>query len=133
MATRTPRVRFFLEKRKDKTTGQLIKKNLPIRFSLSYGSRFMSFTGHRIDTSQWDKGRVKSSHTHASQINKSLSDLKKELEDICYQAWDKNIKITNRYISSNLSKNQESDKGFFEHLDQFHSTRREKVATRNCY
>lgn len=119
MATRTPRVKFFLEKRNDKATGKLIIKNVPIRFSLSYGGRYMSFTGHRIDSGLWDKGRVKSSHSHASQINKALSDLKKELEDLCYQAWDKNINITNRYISTNLKKNQESDKGFFEHMDQF--------------
>jgi integrase len=119
MATRTPRVKFYLEKRIDKKSGELIDKNVPIRFSLSYGNRYMSFTGHRIDKNLWDKGRVKPSHSHASQINKSLSDLKKELEDICYQAWDKNITITNRYISSNLKKNQESDKGFFEHMDTF--------------
>ena len=83
MATRTPRVRFYLEKRKNKKTGELIIKDVPIRFSLSYGGRYMSFTGHRIDSNLWDKGRVKSSHSHASQINKALSDFKKELEDLC--------------------------------------------------
>jgi integrase len=119
MATRTPRVKFYLEKRKDKMTDKIIAKNVPIRFSLSYGSRFMSFTGHRIDSDQWSKGRVKSSHTHASQINKALLDLKKELEDLCYNAWDKNIKLTNRYISSNIRKNKQSEKGFFDHLEKF--------------
>ena len=119
MASRTPRVKFFLEKRKDKATGELINKDVPIRFSLSYGSRYMSFTGHRVDVNKWDNGKVKASHTNASRINKSLSDLKKELEDLCYQAWDKNININTRYISSNLKKNKQSDKGFFDHMDQF--------------
>ncbi|MCX6285258.1 MAG: hypothetical protein NTW31_13605, partial [Bacteroidetes bacterium] len=79
----------------------------------------MSFTGQRIDENKWDNGKVKSSHSNASRINKSLSDFKKELEDLCYDAWDKNINITTRYLSSNLKKNKQSDKGFFDHMDQF--------------
>jgi integrase len=118
---RTPRVKFFLEKRKDSKTGKVITTNVPARFSLSYGGRYMSSTGIRIDEKNWDekKGRVKPSHTHAGQYNKILSDLKKELEDLCLDAWVKNIRITTDYISSNLKKNQHSENGLMDWLDEY--------------
>jgi integrase len=126
--SRIPRVKFYLEKRKDKKTGSLIEKNVPVIFSLSYGSRFLSFTGVRIDEKLWDKEkqRVKASHTRAANINKQLSDLKNELEDICYKAWDKKINLSPGYISSKMTKNQRSKKGFFGHFDEFIEAGRKK-------
>lgn len=126
--TRTPRVNFYLEKRKDKKTGLIIEKDVPVIFSLSYGNRFKSFTGVRIDTKLWDaeKKRVKPSHSHAAQINKQLSDLKTELENICYKAWDLNLTLSPGYISSHLTKNQRSKKGFFGHFDEFIELGRKK-------
>lgn len=117
----TPRVKFFLEKRKDSKTGNVIETDVPVRFSLSYGGRYMSSTGIRLDAKNWDegKGRVKSSHNHATQYNKILSDLKKELEDLCLDAWVKGIRITTDYISSNLKKNQRSANGMLDWFDEY--------------
>ena len=119
--SRTPRVKFYLENRKDKKTGELIENDVPIVFSLSYGNRFKSSTGYRTDTKYWDsvKMKLKANHQHAAQINKQLSDLKKELEDICYDAWNNKITLSPAYISSKMSKNQHSAKGFFDHFDEF--------------
>lgn len=87
---RHPRVNFYTEKRKDKKTGELKTKDIPICFSLSAGFRFKSTTGILIDENIWDaeKQRVTASHSHATRLNKQLSDLKKELEDLCYN-WKK--------------------------------------------
>jgi integrase len=119
--SRIPRVKFYLEKRIDKTTKKLIETDVPIVFSLSYGSRFKSSTGYRTDSKLWDQGKMKlkASHTHAAQINRQLLDLKKELEDICYNAWSDKKTLSPAYISSKMSKNQHSKKGFFAHFDEF--------------
>lgn len=123
-----PRVKFYLEQRKDKKTGDAITEGVPILFSLSYGRRFKSSTGLSLDSNQWDpvKKRVKSSHTHAARMNKRLSDLKKELEDICWEAWDKDIRLTNEYISGKLKKNQQSKKGFFEIFEEYITLHKDK-------
>lgn len=96
-STRTPRVDLI---------------NVPIRFSVSYGSLYMSSTGLRIDKNKWDVETqlVKSLQTHSVIINKQLRDLRTELERICYNAWDKNVTITPEYISSRLLKHQKSVK-----------------------
>jgi len=119
--SRTPRVKFFPEKRRDKKTGELIEASVPIRFSLAAGITIKSTTGIVLDKKYWDteKHRVKSSHTHSAQINKQLTNLKQELNDLCYNAWDRNIRITSDYILSNLKKNQKSESGFFDRFDEF--------------
>jgi integrase len=119
--TRTPRVKFYLEKRIDKVTKNLITNNVPVLFSVSYGSRFKSSTGIRIDEKYWDKKkqRIKSSFSNATQINKMLDNLAQELKDICYDAWDRDILITGDYISSKLRKNQHSAKGLLNHFTEF--------------
>ncbi len=119
--SRTPRVKFFLEQRKDKKTKEIIETDVPIRFSVSAGFYCKSTTGITIDKKLWDpeKKRVIPSHTHASSINRQLSDLKRELEVLCYKAWEKDIRITSDYITSNLKKNQRSESGFFDRFDEF--------------
>ena len=115
------KVKFYVEKRKD-AQGEIRVKNVPIIFSVSYGHRYVSFTGIRIDDDLWDaeKQRVTSSHTHAARYNKTLSDLKKELEDICLGARNKAIRITNAYISANLTMNKlKSKSGFFDYYDEW--------------
>ncbi|HPS49251.1 MAG TPA: site-specific integrase [Bacteroidales bacterium] len=121
MTTRTPRVKFFPERRKDKSSGEVRKDNVPILFSLSYGvKRLKSTTGLTIHYDLWDhkNGLVVASHNHSTQINKVLSDLRKELEDVCYNA-PPGIKLNNAYISGKLSKNQRSTKGFFGFFDAY--------------
>ena len=52
-----PRVNFLLEKRKDKNTGNLIIKNVPILLDFNFeGKRFQHYTGERIDAKYWDNG-----------------------------------------------------------------------------
>jgi integrase len=126
--SRTPRVNFYLEKRKDKKTGKVIETNVPVIFSLSYGNRYKSSTGIRIDYHLWDeeKQRVKASHTRAAELNRILSQLRTELETICYDAWKDSIRLSPWYISSKLNKNQRSARGFFDHFDEFIAQGRKK-------
>ncbi|MCX6280692.1 MAG: tyrosine-type recombinase/integrase [Bacteroidetes bacterium] len=119
-AVRTPRVNFYLEHRKDKE-GKLITVDVPIIFSVSFGGRYKSFTGHRIDSDYWDadKQKIKAGYVHSARINKLLKDLKTELEIICYNAWEKNNLITSQYIAGKLGKNQQSVLTFFPCFDEY--------------
>ena len=50
------RVRFYLERRKDKQTGAVRVKDVPIVGHAHYSSRiFVFFSGERIDAKFWDK------------------------------------------------------------------------------
>jgi len=67
-----------------------------------------------------EKQREISLHAHAEKYNKTLSDLKKESEDICLDARYSGTRITNPYISSNLTMNKSKSKsGFFDYYVQF--------------
>jgi hypothetical protein len=48
---------FFLEKRIDKLSGELITQIVPIYLDFSFnGRRLQHFTGFRIDADKWDDG-----------------------------------------------------------------------------
>src|ERR1022692_2236969 len=69
------RVRFYLERRKDKQTGAVRVKDVPIVGHAHYSSRiFVFFTGERIDAQFWDKKeqRVKGGVAGRAQINDNL-------------------------------------------------------------
>ncbi len=119
-AVRTPRVKFYLERRKGKD-GEVITVDVPIIFSVSYGGRYKSFTGIRIDADLWNQQgqRIVASHTHATRLNKALSKLKSELEGVCYDAWDKGERLSPAYISGRLKKNQQSAGNFFQYFDEY--------------
>ena len=116
------KVNFYIEKRKDKKSDEIRKKNVPILFSVCFGGRYLSFTGLRIDANLWDteKHRVKPSHSNATRYNKILSDLKKDIEDICLDARQKGIRLNSGYISANMAMNKlKSKTGFFDYYDKF--------------
>ena len=116
------KVKFYIENRTNKKTKEIREKNIPILFSVCFGGRYLSTTGLRIDKNLWDipKHRVKPSHSNATRYNKYLSDLKKELEDICLDARQKGIRLNSGYISANLTMNKlKSKTGFFDIYDNF--------------
>ena len=65
-------IKFYLEKRKDKETGELLTENVTILLFYSFGGqRLQYYTGHRIDAAKWDAAnqKAKKGFTQASNIN----------------------------------------------------------------
>ncbi|TNE52805.1 MAG: hypothetical protein EP338_14300, partial [Bacteroidetes bacterium] len=98
-------VKFYLEKRKNTSTGELIVHNVPINLYFTFGKgRFQYYTGFRIDAQFWDKDkmRVKRNHPDASEINISLE----KLDIIVTEAYQKarllNIRLDKQYFKSQL-------------------------------
>jgi len=78
-------VKFYLEKRKDKETGKVITKNVPILLFYSFdGIRLQYFTGYRIDALKWDeeKMKVKRGVAEAFEVNKELDKLKAKVNAV---------------------------------------------------
>ena len=79
------KVKFYLESRKDPSTGDIIKKNVPILLFYSFeGNRLQYFTGLRIDESKWDyeSMRVEESQKEKTRYNKRLDRIKRWVEEI---------------------------------------------------
>lgn len=77
--------KFYLEKRKDKHTGQLIATNVPIFLYYSFGGQRLQFySGFRVDAVHWDEEgmKVRRNGEGAADINRELSKLKSKVEDI---------------------------------------------------
>ena len=77
--------KFYLEKRKDKQTGELINLNVPIFLFYSFGGkRLQYFTGYRVDALLWDEKamKVKRNSNDAADINRELGKLKSKVEEI---------------------------------------------------
>ena len=124
---------FYLEKRKDKITNELIIDNVPIILFFSYdGKRLQYFTGYRIDSSKWDdtKQEVKRNNFNkdnisATEINNHLEKIKSKVSDIYKEckALDQTLSI--QYIRDEL-KNRMSDNvkslSFFDVFDTFINT-----------
>ena len=86
----TYKTNFYLEKRKNKKTGIMESKNLPIRLSFIYsGNRLEFYTGYRIDEKNWDS-EIQNVTTNSSNsdgisssiINLRLSKIKSIIEDL---------------------------------------------------
>ncbi|NDV68938.1 site-specific integrase [Dysgonomonas sp. 25] len=116
-------INFRLEKRKDKETGELITKNIPIRMDFAYeGKRLTYFTGYRIDAEKWIEDiidpetglkvkiqRVKKNTTNQDGvqyniINKHLEELKLKTEEIYNKAKINHLDVTNEHLSKHLSQ-----------------------------
>jgi integrase len=86
-------IKFYLEKRIDKNSGQLITENVPIFLFFSFdGKRLQYFTGYRINTDQWniDTQRVKRNNINrkgesATDINFHLTDIEKTVTEVYNQ------------------------------------------------
>lgn len=77
--------KFYLEKRKDKRTGELITLHVPIFLFYSFkGKRLQYFTGYRVDAALWDEKnmKVKKNSIDAADINRELGKLKTKVEEI---------------------------------------------------
>ncbi|MFH0756345.1 MAG: site-specific integrase [Bacteroidota bacterium] len=83
-------VNFYIEKRNDKETGELIIDNVPIHLYFSFdGKRLQYFTGYRIDSNKWNiqEQKVKRNNFNkdgisATEINDHLEDIRKCAKDI---------------------------------------------------
>jgi integrase len=99
-------VKFYLEKRKDKLTGELITQNVPILLFYSFnGKRLQYYTGYRSDFRKWDEGgmKVKKNYPEASQINNELTKLAGKVIDIHGRAKALGEKITPNYFKDRLN------------------------------
>lgn len=77
--------KFYLEKRKDKQTGQALTHNVPIFLFYSFGGkRLQYYSGYRVDAELWDEAqmKVKRNCVDAADINRELGKLKTNVEDI---------------------------------------------------
>jgi integrase len=121
-------IKFYLEKRKDKATGGLITKNVPIVLFYSFnGERLQYFTGFRIDASKWDEENMKVSkgYAEASDINRELGKLKSKVEDIHDRAKALNEELSLEYFRERLKGTSAANKGkksFSECLEEYYTS-----------
>lgn len=99
-------VRFYLEKRKDKATGDVNRAKVPILLFYSFESkRLQYYTGERIDAAKWDETamRVKKNVAEASEINKELNRLVAKVEEIHTKASVLGERLSPEYFKDRLS------------------------------
>ena len=99
-------IKFYLEKRKDKTTGELITENVPILLFYSFGGqRLQYYTGHRIDAHKWDaeNHKAKKGFAESSNINDDLVSLKSKVIELSDTAKALKIPLTTQYFKDGLA------------------------------
>lgn len=99
-------VKFYLEKRKDKKSGQVISENVPILLFYSYGKgRLQYYTGLRVDAKKWDAigMKVKKNHSEAAEINQELNKLRAKVEELHKKAKVLGNRLTHEYFKEYLS------------------------------
>ena len=117
-------VKFYLEKRKDKETGKVITKNVPILLFYSFdGQRLQYFTGYRIDALKWDeeKMKVKRGVAEAFEVNKELDKLKTKVNDTHDKAKYLGEELTLEDLRDGLNGKQitADKKSFEEYLEEY--------------
>jgi len=124
------RVRFYLERRKDKQTGAVRVKGVPIVGHAHYSSRiFVFFTGERIDAKFWDKKeqRVKGGVAGRAQINDNLETQAEKIRKSYKEALTSGTPIDNdlfrNCLNEKLAIASTKKCGFFELWDQYLITR----------
>lgn len=99
-------VKFYLEKRKDKKTGELITKNVPIFLFFSFhGQRLQYYTNMRVDAEKWSEEtmKVKKNYSEAGEYNRELTRLKAKVEELYDKAKVLNETPTLDYFRDNLN------------------------------
>ena len=99
-------VKFYLEKRKDKKSGQLITTNVPIFLFFSFhGQRLQYYTNLRIDAQKWSEEtmKVKKNYSEAGDYNRELTRLKAKVEELYDRAKVLNETPTLEYFRDNLN------------------------------
>lgn len=112
---------YYLVNRRNKKTGEIPDKNVPIQYSFYFdGERLKNPVGERINRSQWDakKQRVKSGRDRV-QINERLESFKSRVEKIYRDAKILGISVTKKYILDKLKENESSKKSILEFFDQY--------------
>jgi site-specific recombinase XerD len=128
------RIKFYLEKRKDKESGEVITENMPIRLSFSYdGKRLEYYTGYRIDKTKWDveaRRAVINSFNNdgisANEINSRLSKIEFLLDDIIRDFKSKSVSPDVESMRSELKKKLDDEiviktgnKSFLDYFDDY--------------
>ncbi|MBC7863603.1 MAG: phage integrase SAM-like domain-containing protein [Bacteroidia bacterium] len=93
---KTNKVKFYLEKRKDKETEKLITLNVPIQLFYSFnGQRLQYYTGYRIDEPLWDGAAMRinlemikdrKEKKEADKVNDELEKLEQKVKEIVNKA-----------------------------------------------
>lgn len=118
------KVKFYLEKRKDKS-GELITHNVPVNLFFSYGNgRLQYYTGIRIDAQLWDEKTMKPKRNAegVAEINRRLNKLRADVEDIYAKAVALGEVMTPEYFKKRLKSPQQKEKGkpdFRTHLEEY--------------
>jgi site-specific recombinase XerD len=117
-------IKFYLEKRKDKLTGEVVVKNVPIFLFYSFnGQRLQFYTGHRIDAQKWDaeNQKVKRNYAETSTINDVLSSLRAKVKDLHVKGKALGIPLSIQYFKEGLNDTPEKIKvyAFSEVFDEF--------------
>ncbi len=118
-------VKFYLEKRKDKATGNLIEVNVPILLFYSFnGMRLQYYSGYRIDKGKWDttEKKVKKNYGETTEINKGLRSLAAKVEDIHSRANALGEIVSPRYFKDRLNGKKQAAKSghaIWEYYDEY--------------
>ncbi len=105
-------ISFLLEQRKNRKTGEVRVKNVPILINIAWqGKRIKTTTGQRIDFKKWDadkekvKARAKNKAGRtATEINTVLSNLYTKVNDLFYLCEAKGTTPTKQDINIALDK-----------------------------
>jgi integrase len=116
-------VKFYLEKRRDKKTGKLKEKNIPILMHFHFDGQKMIFsTGEKVDRSHWNQNKqaVRNSVSEAPEINKGLEEKAEKVRSIYRRAYLDGIKPGQRYIREAFKEDKTGKEyTFFEVLDKY--------------
>lgn len=127
-------VNFYLEKRKNKETGELIAENVPIILFFSFdGKRLQYYIGYRIDKDKWDEAEQKVKRNNfnrdgvsATLINDHIIDIQNSVSDIYKGCKVLRQSPTVQYIRDELKKRvgdqEQKPLSFFDIFDQFVET-----------
>ena len=122
---------FRLEQRKDKQSGKIISKNVPILLDFTFDRKRLQFySGYRIDLIKWDNTaqRVKRNSFNKDQIsstdiNEHLGDIETNVIDIYkeFKALKKNPNVDEirEELKKRLNEPENTKKDFFDYLNQF--------------
>jgi integrase len=114
------KVYFYPEKRKDKKTTQLIKKDVPIIYSFRFdGKRITGTTGLKCDLIQWSQkdGKFKSAAANSAAMNKILENIRDELVRIYLEMLADGKHITAEAIKKEFRQKQQMT--FLDYFDEF--------------
>jgi integrase len=124
-------VNFYLEKRIDKDSGELMTENVPIILFFSFdGKRMQYYIGYRIDKNKWDEEEQKVKRNNfnrdevsATTINDHIIDIQKSVNDIYLGSKALRLSPTVQYIREEL-KNRVGDEeykpiSFFDVFNKF--------------